>query len=173
MRTKKEILILGILAFVAILLALNSFGVIGLNLYKSNVGTNESSTLNLIGERSSYNVSFEYEGKPIYEHAILKDGQPQIPVNMTIEKHAYSGNYFLPFYKKFSVKYGGKLSTNRKADSQTIQGNGLVDGDVNGEVTGELHAEIIGFCTMRKAREIAETHALESIKKYVIVSLDK
>lgn len=169
MKKYRNKLIIFILSCILVLILLRSFGVIDLNLYKSELKSNENASMGLVGELGSYDIVFEYNGKTVYNYSVLRNNIEPIPVRVKINSYKYNGNYYMPFFKKFSMEYNCTFSTTKDANSKVFEGNG----DLDGKIEGIIQAEVKGLCSIRKAKVISEEKALEAIRKYVIDSLNK
>lgn len=163
-------LTIGILICISILIFMIVFGIIDLNLYYSKLQSNENASIGYNNESESYDISFEYDGKIIYKHTIFKNNQEPVSVFVNINKFKYEGNYYFPFYKKFSMQYNCSFSpTNQNNKKIEIDGSR----PPAGKIEGKIRAEITGFCSIKKAKELSEDKAIDLIKKYLIDSLSK
>lgn len=170
MRDKKRRILLLILIFVLLLIVLHLVGVIDFNLYKSSINLNQTASIGNTKKSGKYRIEFEYNNKKIYTHIIMNNSnQELVPVIVKIEEYNFTGNYFMPFYKKFTTTYKCTFKTsNMSTDSVFTQEN-----QISGEVEGTVVSEIKGICSIKKAKNLAIEKAVNSMKNYVIDSISK
>lgn len=160
MKKKKKILRAIGCAFLALVL-LREVGVLDLNFYQSKLSASQSSTLSQMrpGGRKqfSYHLTMKYGNKTIGRQTHTYNNLPPIEMEATLEEPVYSGNDVLPLAKHFDMTYRFKLTTAKPPQEHTVAG------EINGKVT----ATIYGFCSRRKARELAFKEAKEQITSYL------
>lgn len=154
---KKKVVII-IAVIICIIVILRQIGWLDLNLYKSEIGINQSiATSKNIGSSESYSFNLTLK----HQESILgiytyEDGKtPKTSIECRIGDITYSGNYRLPFYKVFKVNY--------KCDTVTVES--VSDVNVHGTVQGEINAKIIGLCSVRKVKEIVFNEITKSVMK--------
>ena len=153
---KKKIII--VVAFViGITIILRQIGWLDINLYKSEFGNNQSlytSKKNIDTKESfSFNLAFKNQDK-ILAQLIYDDSKSSpISIECKLEEMVYSGNYRLPFYKVFKVKY--------KCDITTVKSD--LDKNVEGKVEGDINAKIIGLCSTKKVKDVIIKEITKSV----------
>lgn len=155
---KKIIITFSLILCVVVIL--RQVGLLDINLYKSQIGTNQSIITSKgtdSKEKYSFHMVFKNQDKILGEH-IYDDGK-SLPINIesNLLEVNYSGNYRLPFFKSFKVKY--------KCDIRTL--NSTSDVNVSGKIEGEINAKFIGLCSVRKVKAVI----LEEITKSVMNGL--
>lgn len=99
----------------------------------------------------------------------MSDNEEPVPVVVKIEEYNFTGNYFIPFFKKFTTAYKCTFKTpNMSSDNVFTEEN-----QISGEVEGTVVSEIMGICSIKKAKELAIEKAFNSMKDYVIESIGK
>ena len=169
MRYKKRRILLLILSFLLLLNILRLVGIINFNLYSSSINSNQTASTANSKKLGSYKVEFEYNNKVIYTHIIMTDNEVPVPVIVKIEEYNFSGNYYMPFYKKFTTTYKCTFRTSNMSTDNTFTG----ENQISGKVEGTAVSEIKGICSSKKAKELATEKAFNSIKDYVIDSISK
>lgn len=156
-----------------VFLFFTTFGIgpIGINLYQSSMAKEEvGSSYNdaaLDFAAHSYTVNHYLENKQVDSHhfqSFSEDSSvsdnPVIMEAYTDITH-YNGNYFLPFYKDYAVKYVGYIN------KEGLKGTNGIEGNFDAKVEGTIKIKVIGLCTLSNAKRIAEKAALDSFKDYV------
>lgn len=179
MKKTKVLLITSVILLVIILImVLREVGVIELYYYKSTQKFDQNSTQIKNGDTGkNYEITIILkDGEKVLNrfrqsqsHVIAsneenclegaKKSQNQkvnIEVEANIIKLNYTGNYYLPFYKKFRLEY--------ICDLITVSEN---DFDMSGNIKGYADISVKGVCSTRRARGIAYDHAIEQINKYL------
>jgi hypothetical protein len=99
----------------------------------------------------------------------MNDNQELVPVIVKIEEYNFTGNYFMPFYKRFTTTYKCTFNTsNMSTDNVFTEEN-----QIRGKVEGTVVSEIKGICSIKKAKDLAIDKAFNSMKDYVINSISK
>jgi hypothetical protein len=169
MRYKKRRILLLILIFVLLLNVLRLIGIIDFDLYSSNINSNQNASIANSKKLGNYRIEFEHNNKKIYTHVIMSDNEEPVPVVVKIEEYNFTGNYFIPFFKKFTTAYKCTFKTpNMSSDNVFTEEN-----QISGEVEGTVVSEIMGICSIKKAKELAIEKAFNSMKDYVIESIGK
>ncbi|MCB2290883.1 hypothetical protein LGK97_14140 [Clostridium sp. CS001] len=169
MRYKKRRILLLILIFILLLIVLRLVGVIDFNLYSSSINSNQTASIANSKKTGKYRIEFEYNNKNIYTHIIMNDNQELVSVIVKIEEYNFTGNYFMPFYKKFTTTYECTFKTsNMNTDNIFTEEN-----QISGKIEGAVVSEIKGICSIKKAKNLAIEKAVNSMKAYVIDSISK
>lgn len=169
MRFKKRPLLLLILIFVLLLIVLRLVGIIDFNLYSSSINSNQTASFANSKKSGKFKIEFEYNNKIIYTHNIMNDNEEFVPVVVKIEEYNFTGNYFMPFYKKFTTTYKCTFKTsNMSTDNVFTEEN-----QISGKVEGTVVSEIKGICSIKKSKDLAIEKAFNSVKDYVIGSISK
>jgi hypothetical protein len=169
MRYKKRRILLLILILVLLLNVLRLVGIIDFNLYRSSINSNQTASIANSTKLGTYRIEFEYNNKIIYTHNIIKDNQESIPVVVEIEEYNFTGNYYMPFFKKFTTTYKCTFKTSNMSSGNAFTG----ENQIRGEVEGTVISEIKGICSIKKAKDLAIEKAFVSMKDYVINSISK
>jgi hypothetical protein len=169
MRYKKRRILLLILIFVLLLNVLRLIGIIDFNLYSSSINSNQNASIANSKKLGNYKIEFEYNNKKIYTHDILNDNEELVPVIVKIEEYNFTGNYFIPFFKKFTTTYKCTFKT----PSMSIDNVFTEENQISGEVEGAVVSEIKGICSIKKAKDLAIEKAFNSMKDYVVDSIGK
>lgn len=143
---KKKIIIVVTFILVAIIV-FRQIGWLDINLYKSQIGINQSIATHKntdSKESYSFNLAFKYQDKIISQYAYDDGKSPRISIDCCLEEVNYSGNYRLPFFKTFKVKY--KCSVTSVKSASGINPGGTVEGNID--------ARIIGLCSSKKVKDI-------------------
>ena len=163
MKITKRKIVLICLSILCVFIFFRILGFIDINLYKSKCDSNQVASIGYSNKLINYDVRFEYNGKTIYRHLIIKSNQKRILIIVKINDFKYQGNYYLPFYKNFSMEY--------KCSFSNIKPKGNDMNKIDGKIDGSTKTEIKGICSIKQAKLISQTKAIESIKQYVIDSL--
>jgi hypothetical protein len=154
---KKKLIISTACILVAVI-AFRMLGWIDINLYKSELSTNQTVTSSKAGMEGKTPFSYHLilrEGSSIIDELKYIDGDsPSMEIECVINEINYSGNYFLPFVKNFKTKY--------KCSITTLEPDGF--NNVTGEITGDIDGRVIGICSVKKVKKIV----LAEIKKSVM-----
>jgi hypothetical protein len=169
MRYKKRRILLLILIFVLLLIVLRLVGIIDFNLYSSSINSNQTASIANSKKLGKYRIEFEHNNKNIYTHIIMNDNQELVPVIVKIEEYNFTGNYFIPFYKKFTTTYKCTCKTSNMSTDNIF----TVENQISGKVEGTVVSEIKGICSIKKAKNLAIEKAFNSMKDYVIDSISK
>jgi hypothetical protein len=153
---KKKIII--VVAFIlGITIILNQIGWLDINLYKSELGSNQSlyTSKKNIGtkESFSFNLTFKNQDKIQAQHTYEDGKSPPISIECRLEEMVYSGNYRLPFYKVFKVEYKCNIITVEPDSGKSVEG----------KVEGDINAKIIGLCNSKKVKDIVLKEITKSI----------
>lgn len=166
---KKRRILLLVLIFILVLNGLRLVGIIDFNLYQSNINANQNASIAHSKRSGNYNIEFEYNNEKIYKHMIMNGERELILVTVKIEEYNFTGNYFMPFFKKFTTTYRCDFKTsNMSLDYVFTEEN-----QISGEVEGTVVSEIKGICSIKKAKDLAIQKAFDSMKDYVIDSISK
>ena len=157
---RKRWLLLVVVAFLLLVIFLRELGVLDWNLYKSEVATDRvaTSVLNTpvgAGPAVSYDLSISYESEQISTTSHRVGGTPTLEIDVDLVP-TVSGNYWVPFYKSFSVEY----STSFESSAEDTQYS------LHGDITGSVDLTIIGLCTRRKALELAREEIVGGTQDY-------
>lgn len=192
MRRKK--LLIAIVGLVILLIILLEFGLVDLHFYKSFIGSNEAtwSTINKTSHllrKDGHFTEVEYDDDNIFSyHIIIKDkdkilykqnviamdADNRINIIAEFKEVNYSGNYILPMFKKYNMKYYCKINAVGKQSKKIDNGLDKIKKiSIDAEVKGEIKAKVIGVCSVRKAKDIVYDNAIEYIKKYILNQLNK
>ncbi|MDF2613961.1 MAG: hypothetical protein K0S71_1747 [Clostridia bacterium] len=169
MRYKKGQMLLLILIFVLLLSVLRLGGIINFNLYSSSINSNQTASIANSKKSGSYRIEFEYNNEKIYTHTIMNDNEELVPVIVKIEEYHFNGNYFMPFFKKFTATYKCTFKTSNMSNNNVF----TEENQISGEVEGTVVSEIKGICSIKKAKDLAIEKAFSSMKDYVINSISK
>jgi hypothetical protein len=134
MRYKKRRILLLVLIFVLLLNVLRLVGIIDFNLYSSSINSNQTASIANSKKLGSYRIEFEYNNKKIYTHIIMNGNQELVPVIVKIEEYNFTGNYFMPFYKKFTTTYKCIFKTSDMSTDNVFTGENQISGEVEGTV---------------------------------------
>jgi flagellar basal body-associated protein FliL len=166
---KKRRILLLILAFVLVLNVLRLVGIIDFNLYSSRISSNQTASTANSKRTGNYRIEFEYDNNKIYTHAIMNNNEEVVPIIVKIEAYNFTGNYFMPFFKKFTTTYKCTFkTTNMNSDNVFTEEN-----QISGKVEGSVVSEIKGICSTKKAKDLAIEKAFNSMKDYVVNSISK
>jgi hypothetical protein len=99
----------------------------------------------------------------------MNGNQELVPVIVKIEEYNFTGNYFMPFYKKFTTTYKCIFKTSDMSTDNVFTG----ENQISGEVEGTVVLKIRGICSIKKAKDLAKEKAFNSMKDYVIDSISK
>ncbi len=158
-RKKRVVLVLG--GIILLLAALREIGVVDVHLHKSMLSASQFSTMGQSNsaneENFSYHMDLKYQEKTIHTFAHSAGKLPPIEIEAILEEPVYSGNSALPLFKNFKMTYECNYSTIKTSSGHTVQG----------EIEGEVVAKIYGFCSRRKAKELAFEKAKEQIADYL------
>jgi hypothetical protein len=157
------------LGFLLLLNILRLAGIIDLNLYSSSINSNQTASIAYSKKLGSYKVEFEYNNKVIDTHIIMTDNEEPVPVIVKIEEYNLDGNYYMPFYKKFTITYKCTFRTSNMSDDNVF----TEESQISGKVEGTVVSEIKGICSSKKAKDLATEKAFNSMKDYVIDSVSK
>ena len=169
MRYKKRRILLLVPIFILLMIVLRLAGIIDFNLYSSSINSNQTASIANSKKSGKYIVEFEYNNKNIYTHNIMNDNEELIPVIVKIEEYNFTGNYFMPFYKKFTTTYKCTFKTSNMSTDNVF----TKENQISGKVEGNVVSEIKGICSIKKAKDIAIEKAFNSVKDYVINSISK
>lgn len=169
MRYKKRRMFLLVLILFLLLNILRLVGIVNLNLYSSRVNSNQTASIANSKKLGNYRVDFEYNNKVIYTHIIMNDNKELVPVIVKIDEYKFDGNYFMPCFKKFTTTYKCTFRTSNMSTDNAFTG----ENQINGKVEGTVISEIKGFCSSKKAKDLAREKAFNSMKDYVIDSISK
>lgn len=175
------------IAGVAIFILIATFGLgpIDIGLYKTNIAKNESSgCAHSMDPNCSYTIQCMYKGKIVANHSIVTKNEKRILIKAYIDPYQFQGNYYLPFYKKFKMSYKAEFGNvdfvqNEEERINTSESDVQVvhfpkpwtieSQRIRGDVDGTMDVEIIGICSVKKAKQIAEESAVESIKNQIVI----
>jgi hypothetical protein len=169
MRYKKRRILLLVPIFILLMIVLRLAGIIDFNLYSSSINSNQTASIANSKKSGKYIVEFEYNNKNIYTHYIMNDNEELIPVIVKIEEYNFTGDYFMPFYKKFTTTYKCTFKTSNMSTDNVF----TKENQISGKVEGTVVSEIKGICSIKKAKDIAIEKAFNSVKDYVINSISK
>lgn len=161
--------LISIIIFVTLLIVLRLVGIIDLNLYSSSINSCQSATIASSKKLGTYRIEFEYNNKNIYTHMIMNNTEEIVPVIVKIEGYKFTGNYFMPFYKKFTATYKCTFKTPNMSTNNVF----TEENQISGKVEGTVEAEIKGICSIKKAKDLVIEKAFNSMKDYVVDSISK
>ena len=148
MKRGKRILLI-VLCVLLCLFVLREIGIVDVNLYKSRLSNKYSHTKNHVNlgqeKHFSYHVTLKQGSEIIGNYQHSYDNLPQVEIEAVLDEPIYSGNYALPFVKNFKMTYLCNFTTMKSAGGHEIKG----------QIKGEVEGEIRGFCSRRKAKELA------------------
>lgn len=156
----KRKIIIAIAFIIGITVILRQVGLLDINFYKSWIGTNQRIVTGKRYSNSnksfSFNLVLKNQDEILAQHLNV-DGEssPSVDIECRLEEILYSGNYRLPLYKTFKVKYKCEITTVKSVSN--ISANGTIEGDIN--------ARIIGLCSTKKVRDIIRKEITKSIMK--------
>ena len=161
MKKKRVLIIVGCL--LACLLVLREFGIVDANLYTSKISASQSSSIRAThhGEEKSfsYQLTVKYQGETLTNLQHNYNDLPSIDIEATLAEPVYSGNYLLPIVKHFKMTYQCEFATTNATSTHTVQG----------KIEGKVVANIDGFCSRLKAKELALEEAFRGIEEAVAV----
>jgi hypothetical protein len=164
-KTGNRKIVLICVSLLVVLILFRLLGIIDVNLYTNKTEASQRARMGYSNKLVNYDVSFVYKGKTIFRYSTFKGNQKRISVDVKIDDYKYQGNYYWPLYKNFNMEY--------KCIFNNIKSKDNITNKIDGNIDGSVKVEIKGICSIRKAKQIAETTALDWIKKYVIDSLSK
>ncbi|GAB6091651.1 hypothetical protein [Spirochaeta dissipatitropha] len=155
---KKKLSLIAIGCVLLCLVVLREIGVVDLNLYISTLSTSQVATrYNTYPEQEqqfSYQLIVTQNNETLFDYTHIYNNQPPIQINGVLDEPIYSGNFVLPLVKNFRMTYQCEFNTTNSPDGHTV----------SGKIEGEVTAEIFGFCSRRKAKELA----FEKVMKQMI-----
>lgn len=171
MTRKRVLLLLLVAAFLLLILFLVPFlPELGFlddsNLYQSEVSTRRTGQLAFHHptgtDRSvSYYLKIFYDSKPspraTHQHTIQGRETPALEIDVDVIP-SVSGNTWTPLYKSFTVEFSTSF------ESSTPDSQYRVEGDID----GSTQMTITGFCSQRKALELARDEIVENVKRYLV-----
>jgi hypothetical protein len=161
---RKKVFFVGA-AILVLIMSLNVLGIIDFNLYKASFNNNTNYFSSYNKDQGCYDLKIQYHGKIVYRHQFLSSNEAPVEIIAEIEDYQYKGNYYLPLYKKFTLDYKCSFACPKLKEDNISNFSGGVD--------GSIESEIIGICSVRKAKMLVEEKSLESIKKHLIDTLEK
>ena len=151
------LIVVGILVCVVIL---REVGCVDLCLYTSRISTSHSASK---GESHSgneknfsYDLTIKYKDQTLQHFSHSYNSLPPIQIEAVMAEPTYSGNYYLPLVKNFTMKYQCQFETKKASDGRKV----------SGKIEGEVKATIRGLCSLVKAKELALKEANEQIASY-------
>ncbi len=167
----------GLLIALILILFLSTVGLgpLSINLYQSEINKVEAGTNYASGfdfNQHSYLINIYFQNKQVgaQRYEILSetpnDNFNEIVIEAFTENPEYSGNYFLPFYKDYTVKYTCKIG-----DKVAIE-TGDKNASFNSKVEGTLKIKIIGLCTISNAKKIANDAIVDSVNHFITNQLN-
>lgn len=169
MKLKKRQLLLLTLIIILVIFILRLVGILDFNFYSSSIKSNQVASIASSKMSGNYSIEFEQNDKNIYTHLVMNDSQEVVPVIVKIEAYTFTGNYFMPFYKKFTTTYECTFKTSSMGADNVFTN----ENQISGKVQGTVAAEIKGICSIKKAKDLAMEKAFNSMKDYVIDSISK
>lgn len=161
---------IGICLLVFIFATTFGIGPFGINLYKAEVSKDEVAyslnNLALNFDAHLYKFMYYFEDQYWDSHSYggasetTSANVSEIELVVNEEITAYEGNYFLPFYKNYKVKYIASL--NKDVFSDTV----VTSNQYAAKVEGTLNIKILGLCTLSKAKSIGKESVMNSVKEY-------
>lgn len=158
--TKKKTALLVLGCVFLVLVVLPELGVLDINVYQSKRTAAQSVSLSQIhpgGEKHfSYHLTIKYKGETVHSQTHTYNNLPPIEIEGTLEEPVYSGNDVWPLVKNFEMVYRGAFTTAKPPQGHTVEGT----------IKGKVTTEIYGFCSRRKARELAFEEAKKQMASY-------
>ncbi|MHC4552780.1 MAG: hypothetical protein ACYSUT_08440 [Planctomycetota bacterium] len=158
---KKKLALLIIFCLLLSFFALRAVGIVDVNLYKSMLSCSHSitkSTVNPSQEKQfSYQVILKHGDKILENYSRSYNNHPPIKIEAILDDPIYSGNYSLPLVKNFKMTYLCTFTTTESSDGH----------EVEGKIKGKVEGEIQGFCSCKKAKELAFEEAKKEITSYL------
>lgn len=152
-------------------------GPVGINLYWSEVRKDEvgyNQNMNAFDFKThSYNINYYLEKKHINSHGFAAGQMATVGSDASIELEvheditAYSGNYFTPFYKDYTVKYNAFMN------DEGVSADSAAMGQFSAKVEGTLKIKVYGLCTISKAKEIARKEVENSVGLYINAQMSR
>ncbi len=150
-QTKRTLVLLVPLSFVALLLV-REIGVIDWTLFSSGTQTQQNAKLNTAFDPNNpggYFLELRYKNGFFVRHQ-HDDGRRKVTGVLETD---YSGLYWTPFYKSFTLRYTLSLDS--------------PDGSMRGNIDGECRVKITGLCSARGAREHARQRVQHDLLQYL------
>jgi hypothetical protein len=154
------VLVLVVLILLVAFLVL-AFGVIDLNLYRSEVALDRVGTSGLSrpgGDETplGYNLDIYYEGELVASSSQHVVGGEVFDIRIDLDP-TISGNDWMPISKSFTVEFSTSF--------QSSIPDSLYE--VDGEIDGTADVTVVGFCSRRKAHELARDEIVESVEDHI------
>lgn len=142
------------------LVILREIGIVDVHLYKSVLLASQSATKTHLHtgqeKQVSYHLTVKHRRETFHTHTHSYNNLPPIEIEAVLEEPVYSGNFSLPLIKNFKMPYlCAYETTNSPSGSQ-----------ISGRIEGEVNVSIRGFCSRRKAKEVALQEAKKQITSY-------
>jgi hypothetical protein len=157
---KKKLILFIVFCTLLCLLIFREIGIVNINLYKSTLSNSSSSIKRQInhGQEKNFShiVNLQHNGRQIDTSTHFFNNLEPIKIEAILEEVVYSGNYYLPLVKNFKMTYQCTYRTVESANGHKVEG----------KITGEMKGRIQGFCSRRKAKELAFFEAKKQIMSY-------
>ncbi len=168
MKMNKKRLLQLLLILPLLLVLLRLVGFIEFNFYTANSNGTQTGSFSKTDTQKSYQINFEYNDEIIKKHAFTSSEQEKKVITARIEPYIYDGNYFMPFYKKFSMHYTCTFAT----QTDTLDNEITESNPMQGHVEGTVEMEVIGLCTAKKAKTLVNEKAFDSISDFVLKAVN-
>lgn len=153
------------------------FGPLGINLYRSDIRKEElaiNRNMNSFNfDAHNYRIKYYFEKEYLndYNFGVAHETTTESFSQIELEVHeaitAYEGNYFLPFYKDFTVKYNAFLNDEGVSVASATQDLYAA------KVEGALKIRVYGLCTISKAKKIAKQSVESSVAQYINLEMSR
>jgi hypothetical protein len=153
---KLVLILLGVFCFVV----LRSWGV-DLKLYKAAlVASQQTSRTDVTpaGQEKnySYRVSLKCGHRMLGDYWHRNTNAPMIYIEAVMDEPVYSGNYYMPFVKNFTMSYTCTFATAMSFSGRKVEGT----------IKGTIAASVYGLCGQRLAKRLAFNRAVEGIMSH-------